>query len=514
MRRSAALLLDCAAVSDLVNIRARSTNVASPGEAASLESPSPVATGSKRRLAYVETYGCQMNVADTDMVLGMLHRSGYGRTEDAAAADLILINTCAVREKAEDRVFARASMLAEHKKRPDVVLGITGCMAEHLKEKIHERAPYVDLVIGPDGYRRLLDHVGGIRDDRARLSNRDHTTRDDSVADGNASDGNASIDVSPYVQDTALDRHETYEGLDPARDMTGGVTGHITIQRGCDKFCTFCVVPYTRGRERGTPPREVLRQARALADAGYKQVQLLGQTVNSYQYEDVGFAELLRAVATIDGIERIRFTSPYPLDFSAEVIAAMAETPKVCKHVHLPLQTASDSVLARMRRGYTYAEYRDLVLALRRAMPDIAITTDILVGFCDETEDEFRTILDAQDELRFEGAFTFVYSEREGTTAARKMPDTVPAEVKQRRLSEIIAKQQKITHDIHQAQIGRRERVLIESTSKRSEQEYLGRTDTFRSVILPVVPGLKLGDFANVVIERATSATLTARLDL
>ena len=294
--------------------------------------------------------------------------------------------------------------------------------------------------------------------------------------------------------------------------MTGGVTGHITIQRGCDKFCTFCVVPYTRGRERGTPPREVLRQARAMAAAGYKQVQLLGQTVNSYRHEGVGFAELLRAVAEVEGIERIRFTSPYPLDFSPEVIAAMAESPKICKHVHLPLQTASDPVLARMRRGYTYGQYRALVLALRRAMPEIAITTDLLVGFCDETEDEFRAVLDAQDELRFDGAFTFVYSERAGTTAARKMPDTVPAEVKQRRLAAVIEKQQRITHEIHQAQIGRRERVLIEAPSKRSQAEFLARTDTFRSVILPAAPGLAPGDFVDVVVERATSATLLARL--
>jgi len=445
--------------------------------------------GAARRLAYVETYGCQMNVADTDMVLGLLHGAGYDRTEDPARAELILINTCAVREKAEEKVFARVSMLAEHKTRPDVVLGITGCMAEHLKDKIHARAPEVDLVVGPDGYRRLLDHVRAIEGSR-RLS------------------GSGAV---AYLEDTALDRHETYEGLDPARGMTGGVTGHITIQRGCDKFCTFCVVPYTRGRERGTAPREILRQARAMAAAGYKQVQLLGQTVNSYRHEEVGFADLLRAVAEVDGIERIRFTSPYPLDFSPEVIEAMASTPKVCKHVHLPLQTASDSTLARMRRGYTYAEYRRLVFELRRAMPDIAITTDLLVGFCGETEDEFRTILDAQDELRFDGAFTFVYSEREGTTAARKLPDSVPAEVKQRRLSEIIARQQRITHEIHQAQIGRRERVLVEAPSRRSSADYLARTDAFRSVILPGAPGVAPGELVDVVIERATSATLIGR---
>jgi tRNA-2-methylthio-N6-dimethylallyladenosine synthase len=443
------------------------------------------------RLAYVETYGCQMNVADSDMVLGLLHRAGYARTDDAARADLILINTCAVREKAEDRVFARASMLAEHKARPGVVLAIAGCMAEHLKDKLLERAPYVDLVVGPDGYRRLLDHIAQAR----------QTRHGDNVGKHRPGAG---------INDTTLDRHETYDGLDPAREMASGVTGHITIQRGCDKFCTFCVVPYTRGRERGTAPREVLRQARALAAAGYKEVQLLGQTVNSYRYEEVGFADLLRAVATVDGIERIRFTSPYPLDFSNDVIAAIAESPKICKHVHLPLQTASDSVLARMRRGYDYQQFRSLVQALRGAIPEIAITTDLLVGFCDETEEEFRSILDAQEELRFDGAFMFVYSQREGTAAARKLQDSVPEEVKQRRLAEIIARQQRITGEIYRAQVGRRERVLLEGPSKRSDREFFGRTDTFRAAVVPLAPGVEPGALVDVTVERANNATLFA----
>jgi len=465
-------------LSELVQIRSRAG--AGPLSDAPV-SPSP-------RLAYVETYGCQMNVADSDMVLGLLHRDGYARTDDVASADLILINTCAVREKAEERVFQRASMLAEHRQRPGVVLGITGCMAEHLKEKIRERAPYVDLVIGPDGYRRLTDHVRHVQQAR----------RD--VGAGDAA-----------VQDTTLDRHETYEGLDPAREMSGGITGHITIQRGCDKFCTFCVVPYTRGRERGTPPREVLRQARRLAAAGYKEVQLLGQTVNSYRYEDVGFADLLRAVATVEGLERIRFTSPYPLDFSDDVIRVMAETPKICKHVHLPLQTASDSVLARMRRGYDYSQFRALVQKLRAAMPDIAITTDVLVGFCGETEDEFRPILEALDELRFDGAFMFVYSEREGTTAARKLADDVPPEVKQRRLAEVIERQKRITSEIYREQIGRPARVLVEGQSKRNPDELFTRTDAFRPVIIPATPGVVPGTLLDVVIERTTAATMFGR---
>jgi tRNA-2-methylthio-N6-dimethylallyladenosine synthase len=442
--------------------------------------PADPAPAPASRLAYVETYGCQMNVADSEMVLGLLEQGGYARTDDPARADLILINTCAVREKAEERVYGRASVLSQHKARdPRVILGITGCMAEHLKEAIPRRAPYVDLVVGPDGYRRLLDHVENARGGQP-------------------------------VLDTVLDRHETYEGLDPS--LAGAPIGHITIQRGCDKFCTFCVVPYTRGRERATPPREILRQARAMAAAGTREVQLLGQTVNSYRHEEAGFAELLRAVATVEGIERIRFTSPYPLDFSPEVIAAIAETPKVCKHVHLPLQTGSDSVLERMRRGYDYAQFRALVADLRAAVPGIAITTDLLVGFCDETEEEFAAILRAQEELRFDAAFMFAYSEREGTYAARKMPDTVPAEVKQRRLAEVIELQRRITGEILAQQVGKRERVMVEAPSRRSDDQWLTRTDTFRSVIVPAAPGLAPGVFADVVIERCTSATLAGRV--
>jgi tRNA-2-methylthio-N6-dimethylallyladenosine synthase len=445
---------------------------------------SAVAPESGTKLAYVETYGCQMNVADTDMVWGLLARGGYGRTEDPARADLILINTCAVREKAEERVFQRTSMLS-HAARADVVLGVTGCMAEHLKDRIRERAPEVDLVIGPDGYRRLLDHVAEARAGRA-------------------------------VTDTRLDRAETYEGLDPIDPTLGeadGAVGRVTIQRGCDKFCTFCVVPYTRGRERGVAPREILRQARALVDGGSKEIQLLGQTVNSYRYEEVGFAELLRAVAAVEGIERVRFTSPYPLDFSDAVIAAMAETPKICKHVHLPLQSGSDSVLERMRRGYDFATFRTLAGKLRAAMPSVAITTDLLVGFCDETDEEHAATLRAQEELRFDSAFTFAYSEREGTAAARKMPDTVSAEVKSRRLAEVIALQQRITGELLAAQVGRRERILIEHPSKRAANELMGRTDGFHPVIVPAAPGLRPGSLAEVTITRATPKTLFGALE-
>ena len=336
-------------------------------------------------------------------------------------------------------------------------------------------------MVGPDGYRRLADHL-------------------------------VRAEGGEYVRDTVLRRDETYEGLDPFRGDDGGVIGRVTIQRGCDKFCTFCVVPYTRGRERGVAPREILRQVRTLAEGGYKEVQLLGQTVNSYRYEDVGFAELLRAVAAVDGIERVRFMSPYPLDYSAAVIAAMAESPKICKSVHLPLQTASESVLLRMRRGYTYVEFKALVQALRAAMPRIAITTDVLVGFCDETEDEFAENLSALEELRFDGGFMFAYSEREGTYAGRKMPDSVPQAVKQRRLAEAITIQRRISAELNLEQVGRRERVLLEGRSKRSAEELIGRADDYRTVIVKAGPGVVPGAMVDVMIERANAATLFGRV--
>jgi tRNA-2-methylthio-N6-dimethylallyladenosine synthase len=355
-------------------------------------------------------------------------------------------------------------------------------MAEHLRSDLREQAPYVDLVVGPDSYRRLPEHI-----ERARQGE--------------------------VVQDTALDPHETYEGLDPSRAMSGSVIGHVAIQRGCDRFCTFCVVPFTRGREHASPPDEVVRQVRAMAASGFREVQLLGQTVSSYRFSkgerEVGFADLLRQVAAVDGIERIRFVSPYPLGFTAEVIAAMAELPKVCKHIHLPLQSASDTVLERMRRGYDFATYAGLVRSLREAMPSIAITTDFLVGFCGESEAEFEDTCRALFELRFDNAFMFAYSERKGTLAARKLPDDVPPEVKQRRLAYVIEEQRKITAEIYAAQVGRRERVLCESPSRRSPAELLGRTDNFRPVI--VAAGAAVGELVDVVIDRAGPGTLYGR---
>ena len=437
---------------------------------------------------YVETYGCQMNVADSDLIGSVLAEAGYATAARADEADVILINTCAVREKAEERVIARAGELgAIKRRRPGTVLAIVGCMAEHLKEGLAERAPAVDVIAGPDSYRRLPDLLGQSR-----------ATRTSSAP---------AVPITPFV-DVRLDKAETYEGLSGAIGGDG-VSGFVTIQRGCDKFCTFCVVPFTRGRERGTSPREVLRQVHELADAGYREVVLLGQTVNSYRWDDVTFAQLLRAVARVDGIARVRFTSPYPVDFTDDVIAALAEEPRLCKYVHLPVQSGSDAVLDRMRRGYRIADYRAIVAALRRAMPEIALSTDLLTGFSGETEDDHRATLDLMREIGFDSAFMFAYSERDLTFAAKKLPDDVAPAVKQRRLSEIVALQERISADVFARQVGRREQVLIHRPSRRDPAQLMGRTDGFKTVILPRGVGA-VGELIDVTIERATMATLFA----
>ncbi len=451
-----------------------------PAKHARRPAPSPDAPR-----VYVETYGCQMNVADSDLIGSVLADAGYATCERAEDSDVIVVNTCAVREKAEDRVIARARELgALKRKKPGTVLAIVGCMAEHLKDSLAARAPAVDVIAGPDSYRRMPELLSA-----ARTAHAEHH------------------ELAPIL-DLKLDKAETYDGLSGAVGGDG-VSGFVSIQRGCDKFCTFCVVPFTRGRERGAAPREVLRQVRELVDAGYREVTLLGQTVNSYRYEDVTFAQLLRAVAAIDGLERVRFTSPYPIDFTADVIAAIADEPKVCKYVHLPVQSGSDVVLERMRRGYSVDDYRAIVRALRAAMPDIALSTDILTGFSGETEDDHQKTLDLMRELRFDSAFMFAYSERDLTFAAKKLPDDIAPAIKKRRLAEIVALQEQISAEVFGAQVGRRARVLITGPSKRDPAQLIGRTDGFKTVILPAGVG-EVGGLVDVEIQRATMATLFA----
>mgnify|MGYP002619615234 CR=1 FL=1 len=424
---------------------------------------------------YLETFGCQMNQADSALIAGRLREGGYRRVGDPADADVILINTCAIREKAEERVYGRASQLLEHRrKNPELVIGITGCMAEHLKEQIPERAPHVTLVAGPDSYRGIAQLV-----DRARQGDR--------------------------VLDVKLDRTEVYEGLD-TEPTDDGVSAYVTIQRGCDKFCTFCVVPFTRGRERGVPPREVLRHVRGLAERGYAEVVLLGQTVNSYRYEDAEFADLLRSVARVDGIARVRFTSPYPVDFSDRLIEVMATEPTVCPQVHLPAQSGSDVVLERMRRGYDRASFVGLVERLRTAIPEIALSTDIMVGFCGETEDDHRQTIALLDEVRFDSAFMFSYSDRGITYASRRLEDDVPEAVKARRLQEVIATQELYTRAAHDRRVGTRQQVLLAGPAKRGDR-LLGRTLHFQNVLLPLDIG-RAGEIVDVEITASTGHSL------
>ena len=425
------------------------------------------------RKLYIETYGCQMNVADTQLIAGELSRFGYESTDSPTEADVMLVNTCAIRENAEVRVWGRLAQLAEQKKqRPWVTLGIVGCMAQHLRERIQAKAPYVDLVVGPDAYRRLGDIL---------LTERD----------------------APFV-DVRLDRKELYEGLDPRSD--NGLTAFVTVERGCDKFCTFCIVPYVRGRERSVPLDEVVRSVRHLADDGVREVTLLGQTVNAWRDGDQAFGDLLEAVAQVEGIERIRFTSPHPAEFTEPIIAAMARLDKVMPALHLPLQSASDPVLERMNRGHTYAHYRDLVQRFREAVPGIAITTDLIVGFVGESEADFELTMAAVEEIRWDAAFMFAYSARSGTKA-HEWADDVPEAEKIRRLEALIARQEAISAEINAAQVGRQFTVMVEGRAKRGNG-WWGRTPQFKNAVFDTAREPAVGELVTMRVTSSTAHTL------
>ncbi|MFP4598727.1 MAG: tRNA (N6-isopentenyl adenosine(37)-C2)-methylthiotransferase MiaB [Persicimonas sp.] len=435
-------------------------------------------TGGKK--VFIETYGCQMNLADSELMGGVLVDSGYTSADELADADVILINTCAVRERAEDRVFGRLSHLLRFKNdKPELVLGVTGCMAEHLRDKITDQAPYVDLVIGPDAYRRLPELLD--------------------AAMGEAHD--------PVI-DVTLDKSEVYEGLTPKR--TAGISGWVTVQRGCDKFCSFCIVPFVRGRERGVPPQDILRQCRDLAERGYKEVTLLGQTVNSYRHQDTDFADLLEQIVPIEGIERIRYTSPYPTDFTPKLIETIARHDKISNYLHLPAQSGSERMLDEMRRQYTRQEYDQLVHDIREAIPDIAISTDIIVGFPGETDEDFAKTVELLESTRFDFAYLFKYSERSNTYAARNMPDDISEEVKGERLRHIIELQESISAEVFQSKIGSTKRVLVEGESKRDPNDLCGRSDDFKMTVFPRPEGrdLQPGDLVDVEITDCTSHTL------
>jgi tRNA-2-methylthio-N6-dimethylallyladenosine synthase len=430
--------------------------------------------GESKRI-YIETYGCQMNLADSEIVLGIMKKHGYSLTDDISKADVILVNTCSVREHAEQRVIGRLSSFLRYKKRkPDLVIGVLGCMAERLKKRLIEEENLADIVVGPDEYRKLPQLVS------------------DAFA------GHKGIAVK-------LSKVETYDDITPLR--TEGISAWITVMRGCDKFCTFCVVPFTRGRERSRPLDSIVKEVEMLSSQGYREVTLLGQNVNSYRDGNYDFADLLSAVARVDRNMRIRFTTSHPKDMSDKLIQTIAEHPNICNYIHLPVQSGSDRILELMNRTYDRKHYLELVRKIRETIPGVSLSTDIIAGFPTETEEDHKMTLSLLEEVRFDGAFMFKYSPREGTKAYA-MGDDVPDEVKVRRLTEIIELQQKISYEINQELIGKEVEVLVEGESKRSPEQWMGRTDTNKVVIFPKLEGVKPGDYVIVRINKANSATL------
>ncbi|MXV81904.1 tRNA (N6-isopentenyl adenosine(37)-C2)-methylthiotransferase MiaB [Candidatus Poribacteria bacterium] len=443
------------------------------------------ATPTHARRVYIETYGCQMNVSDSELMAGILARSGHQTVPHLDDADVVLINTCAIRENAETKVINRLKHLNHRKRRdPELIIGVCGCMAQHLRDRLLEAAPYVDLVMGPDAYRQLptaLDSLARDVESHVSLTDRD-----------------------PFVG-LRLDKNEDYADLAPIRKE--GIRAWLTIQRGCDKMCTFCIVPFVRGRERSLPLKRLVEDVEKLVDQGFKEVVLLGQTVNSYRDNGADFGELLYTVGEVNGLERVRFTSPHPADATDSMIDAMANSPAVCKHLHLPLQSGSTEVLQRMRRTYTAEEYRTLVSKLRERVPDIALTTDIIVGFCGETDEEFMETYQMMADIRYDSAFMFKYSEREGTLAHKALPDDVPETVKGERLKRIIELQENISTDLNTAVVGNTVAVLVEGESRRDADRYHGKTDGFKTTVFPKADS-HIGDIVNVRVHSTTAHTL------
>jgi tRNA-2-methylthio-N6-dimethylallyladenosine synthase len=422
---------------------------------------------------FLETYGCQMNVADSELMAGVLERAGMTLVERPEDADAVVLNTCAIREHAEQRVIGRLGDFARLKRlNPALVVGVAGCMAQHLRAKLLDRTATLDLVVGPDGYRHLPDLLR-----RA---------------------------AGEPVAQVRLDRDETYGDLEPKREP--GVRAWVTVQRGCDKFCTYCVVPYTRGRERSLPLADLVREVERAVAQGFREVVFLGQTVNSYHDGTHDFADLLRAADAIDGLVRIRYTSPHPSDMSARVIAAMAECSKVMPQVHLPLQSASDPVLAAMNRTYTIAEYDAVLARLRAAIPGLAVSTDIIVGFPGETEADFEATAAYMARARYDSAFLFKYSARPDTKAYRQ-GETVSEEEKGRRLTRLIEQQHRISGEIHDLLIGREVEVLVEGRARRDAGQLYGRSAEFKTVVF-ADDGTPAGALRRVRIVGATPITL------
>ena len=423
---------------------------------------------------FIETYGCQMNVYDSELVASLLKKSGYSETSKIESADVIFLNTCAIREKAEETVHNRLDSLHYLKRRnPNLLLGVLGCMAKNLKDGILESRPYVDVVLGPDSYRKLPD----ILNDRK---------------------------TSDHFVDTRLSKFEVYDELFPSRKE--GINAWISIMRGCDKFCTFCIVPFTRGRERSRSIDSVVNEAKKTISEGFVEITLLGQNVNSYRTPEGSFADLLSELAKIKGLKRIRYTSPHPQDMTEDVLKVMSDNCNICNYIHLPLQSGSNRILNRMNRTYNRDEFLNLCAKIKSYMPDCSISTDIIVGFPGETEQDFKDTLDIVSKVEFNSSFMFKYSSRPGTKASQ-YSDQIPENIKQRRLEELIQLQKEVTKKVNRSLIGKELQVIVEKESKKSDKQWAGRTDGNTWVIFDKM-NFKIKDLVVLRVDDAKGITL------
>ena len=454
-----------------------------------------VNSNKKQRKLLLESYGCQMNFSDSEIVASILAKEGFSTTRDPEEADVVLLNTCAIRDNAEQRIRGRLDFLRSVKKRkPDMQIGVLGCMAERLREKLLDEEKLVDMVVGPDAYRDLPNLID-------------------------------KVDEGQKAVNVLLSREETYAEITPVRLNSNGITAFISIMRGCDNMCSFCVVPFTRGRERSRDPQTIVNEARDLFNQGYREVTLLGQNVDSYKWNinnkgeildntkpTVNFAQLLEMVALVSPDLRIRYSTSHPKDMTDEVLHVMAKYENICKYIHLPVQSGNSDVLKRMNRGYTREWYMERIDAIRRIMPDCAISTDVITGFCGESEAEHQDTLSLMEHVRYEMAFMFKYSERPKTLAERKFEDDVPDEVKGRRLQEVIALQMQGAAERTKQHVGNVQRVLIEGTSKKSEDHLQGRNSQNIVVVFPKTMNCAPGDYADVLAKDCTSVTLIGEL--
>lgn len=437
-----------------------------------------------KKQLFIETYGCQMNFADSEIIVSILKSNHYELCEHYKSADLILVNTCSIREHAEQRVFNRLNEFKAYKRiNKHLKIGVVGCMAERLKEKLLQNVPELDLVVGPDAYRTLPTLLSQVEN------------------------GLKGVNV-------ILSEEETYADIEPIRYDSNGISAFVSIMRGCQNFCAYCVVPYTRGKERSRDAKTILQEAEELYKKGYKEITLLGQNVNSYKNESADFPELLATIAAISPDLRVRFATSHPKDLSDKLLQTMQKYPNICKSIHLPVQHGSSEVLKKMNRKYSREWYLDRVAAIRTYLPDAGLSTDIIAGFCGETEEQHQETLSLMREIGFDFAFMFKYSEREGTYASKNYPDDIDESVKMRRLDEIIQTQQEIALISNQKDIGKTFEILVEGTSKKSSTRLFGRTSQNKVVVFETseTKPKKIGDYASICIKSCTAATLIGEL--